>query len=554
MNNKAVIYARVSSREQEETGYSLSAQEKLLRDYAQRCNLQIVKVFSVTESASGIKQRVFFNEMMRFIESEGIAHLLCEKVDRLTRNLKEAVEANNWLDTDHERRIHFVKTSLVLHQGAKSDEKFRWDIEIVLAKKYIANLSEEVKKGQKEKISQGWLPTRPPLGYKTLGDKGHKIHVIDVDTAPFIRKMFKEYASGRHTIASITQMLADEGFRSRAGYKLVRSRIEALLKNPFYYGDLRWNNEIYKGSHEALITKELFTKVQDVMFGRNRNTGKMRTHKHLFKGMVKCKECGGAITWERQKGIVYGHCNQYRKCVKRPWYKEADFTAIIQAQLEEFRILTPRLSEWIKKALKHTHTVEIKERDSIVKTLQDRQNRLRQRQSMLYDDRLDGRIDAQFYDAKSNETARELDEVTEALRNQEKDDRRYYELGEALFELSQRAGDIFEDAVPEKQRRLLSLMCQGVYVEQGKLILHFTPEFEMLKALAVKLNSSKENEPVPSPYQIFELPKYGSGKGKASTFVPASPALLRDQGSNLEPTPYTYPNVTKRGGLYHHRF
>src|SRR3989344_5307000 len=124
MNTKAVIYARVSSREQEETGYSLPAQEKLLRDYAERQGLDIVKVFSVAESASGIKQRKVFAEMIDYLSKNKIPNLLCEKVDRLTRNLKEAVVANDWVEEDASRRIHFVKTNLIVHHKAKSDEKF----------------------------------------------------------------------------------------------------------------------------------------------------------------------------------------------------------------------------------------------------------------------------------------------------------------------------------------------------------------------------------------------------------------------------------------------
>lgn len=149
------MYCRVSSKEQEETGYSLPAQEKLLKEYAQRKGFTIVKVFSISESASGVKQRQVFHEMIKYAEKNRIPHLLCEKVDRLTRNLKDAIVVSDWLENNEERQLHFVKQNLVLHKDAKSDEKFRWDIEIILAKKYIANLSEEVKKGQKEKIAQG---------------------------------------------------------------------------------------------------------------------------------------------------------------------------------------------------------------------------------------------------------------------------------------------------------------------------------------------------------------------------------------------------------------
>src|SRR3990172_4855679 len=108
IKNKAVIYCRVSSKEQEDTGYSLPAQEKLLRDYADRknYNFNIAKIFSVAESASGAKQRKVFTEMMDYMLKNKINVLLVEKVDRLTRNLKEAVTVNDWLEEDPARSIH----------------------------------------------------------------------------------------------------------------------------------------------------------------------------------------------------------------------------------------------------------------------------------------------------------------------------------------------------------------------------------------------------------------------------------------------------------------
>src|SRR3990167_3577384 len=213
-NNKCAPYCRVSSKEQEETGYSLPSQEKLLIEYANRKGFEVAKVFSVAESASGSKQRKIFAEMMDYVGKNNIQILLCEKVDRLTRNLKEAVVANDWVEANDARRIHFVKQNLVIHKNAKSDEKFRWDIEIVLAKKFIANLSEEVKKGQAQKLAQGGLPTKPPPGYKTIGEKGHKIHIIDHETAPLIKKMFELYATGNYSVIGLEDEIYKLGLRS----------------------------------------------------------------------------------------------------------------------------------------------------------------------------------------------------------------------------------------------------------------------------------------------------------------------------------------------------
>ncbi len=150
---KAVIFCRVSSKEQEETGYSLSAQEKFLKEYADKKEFLIDKVFSISESASGKKQREIFSYMMEYVQKKDIKIIICEKVDRLSRNFKDAVLIDNWLEKDEERQVHLVKDSLILHKNSRSQEKLNWGIRIIFAKNYIDNLSEEVKKGQKEKNS-----------------------------------------------------------------------------------------------------------------------------------------------------------------------------------------------------------------------------------------------------------------------------------------------------------------------------------------------------------------------------------------------------------------
>src|ERR671927_567218 len=148
---KAIIYARVSTKEQAEEGYSLASQIKLLRDYADKNSLDVVKEFVIPESASGRQERKTFKEMMEYCKKHGFSHILCEKVDRITRNLQDAVWIDAWLQDNQERRIHFVKQNLVIPQNATSYEKFQWDIYVVLARQYSNNLSEETKKGLIEK-------------------------------------------------------------------------------------------------------------------------------------------------------------------------------------------------------------------------------------------------------------------------------------------------------------------------------------------------------------------------------------------------------------------
>jgi site-specific DNA recombinase len=516
-NNECVIYCRVSSKEQEETGYSLPSQEKLLREYAERRNhFTVFQVFSVAESASGTKQRKVFAEMMAFISKHDIKNLVVEKVDRLTRNLKEAVFANDWLDEDKERKIHFVKNNLVLHLGAKSDEKFRWDIEIVLAKKYISNLSEEVKKGQAEKLAQGWLPTTPPIGYKTIGDKGHKIHVIDSRLAPFIKRAFEMYASGNHSMESVRQTLIKEGFRTRAGNKPAKSMIEKILNEPFYYGAMKWNDVLYvEAKQEPLITKELFDKAQSVRKGNS--TPSHSKHSFQFRKMMKCGECGGTITGEIQKGIVYYHCSHYKNCTQKPYTPEKEIEEQLLGVFKFFENITPQEAEVIKSKIQANHAQEIEYKESTLKTLSARYVQLQSRLDILYNDRLDQKITPEYWDKKQLEINEEQADVQEQISRIKNVETKYFEIWLNILDLAHRAREIYEKRGPEERRQLLSHIFSNIMLKDDKVLPVLSKSVEIL--------AQRVQEKIDAGI-IFEPDKNHTLKAQKDSFESLCPSLL----------------------------
>ena len=84
--NKAVILARVSSKAQEDEGYSLDSQMKLLTSYCEEKRLVVVRTFKLAETASKDQCRKVFNELLRYLHDEQVYHLAVEKTDRLTCN------------------------------------------------------------------------------------------------------------------------------------------------------------------------------------------------------------------------------------------------------------------------------------------------------------------------------------------------------------------------------------------------------------------------------------------------------------------------------------
>ena len=522
-NTKAVIYCRVSSKEQEETGYSLPAQEKFLKEYAKNNGFIIVKVFSISESASGKYQRKIFTEMMNYVKKNNIKVIICEKTDRLTRNLKDAVLINDWLNEDERRQVHLVKDSLILNKNSRSQEKLNWNIRIVFAQNYIDNLSEEVKKGQAEKIREGQLPTKPPLGYKTIGEKGHKIHIIDEEKAPFVRKMFEYYATGEYSLNKLVQKMYDEGFRTRGGNKLVKSRLGSILSDPFYCGKIRWNNEIHKGDQEPLISKELFDKVQNIL--NSKTTPKYRKHFPLFKGLIRCSKCNGVITWYTKKGHWYGEHSKYKNCPVNPHksFRQEELEKEILPYLNKITIKNQRLAEWIKKALQESHQDEVEYHNKSLEELNHRYEQIQKRLNALYDDKLDGNITPEFYEEKFKQYTEEKEEILASIEMQSSAQTKYFELGISILELSQRAKEIYQKAEIEEKRRLLKLIFSNFYLEEGKLKINYSKPFEVL---ANAVSVTNEN---------FEPLENRINKAKSDPFGVEFHQLLRGQDSNLQP-------------------
>lgn len=199
----AVMIARVSSKRQEDEGYSLPAQKKLLKSYALDRQLNPLETFEIAESASKAVQRKIFKDAMKFIEDNKIKHLIVEKVDRHVRNLQDAVETHDWLMADEAKRVHFVKDSLVMHKNSKSQEWLNWGIRVVMAKNYIDNLREEAMKGWAEKLAQGWLPGVPPPGYTTITENSKRIHVPNLETKRLVQLAFQHYVDPDQSVTSI---------------------------------------------------------------------------------------------------------------------------------------------------------------------------------------------------------------------------------------------------------------------------------------------------------------------------------------------------------------
>ena len=192
MNNNAVLYARVSSKDQEREGFSIPAQLDLLRSYAAGRQLKIAEEFVDVETAKQAG-RGAFGQMVAYARKQpGRLVVLVEKTDRLYRNLRD------WVTIDElDAEIHLVKENVVLSPESRSHEKFMHGIKVLMAKNYVENLGEETKKGMAAKAKQGIWPSFAPPGYcNVIGADGKRTIEPDPIDGPLITRLFARFAKG----------------------------------------------------------------------------------------------------------------------------------------------------------------------------------------------------------------------------------------------------------------------------------------------------------------------------------------------------------------------
>lgn len=467
-NDNCVVLARVSSRAQEEEGYSLDAQERLAAEYIPKNSLRCLKQYRIAETASKSKERQIFNEMMKYIQKNRVKHLVVEKVDRLTRSFKDMVMIDEWLEDDGDRCVHLIKDGLVMNKYSRSQDKLNWGVKVLFAKNYTDNLREEVLKGRKEKLAAGWLPGKPPYGYKTVGEKGRKIHIPDDSKIRLVQQLFKEYLDPNQSLSSLTLYAEKIGMRTDKGRPFSRSAItENILMNPFYIGINRWQGIDYPGAQQKCIDEELFKAVQIKM---KRKTGsKYQRHNPVYRNMIQCFDCGGTITWEFQKSVWYGHCNRYRGCPKKPYVKQDEIDEQIYEHFDKLLCPSSEIVEWIIGALKVKHQNDMYDYSASIDLLRQEKDRKKRQLDILYEDRLSERISPLKYDEISKKLIEEQKTLDEDILNMASKSREQLLTGIRILEKSQQASKVYSSKSPEDKRRLLNELFTDIHLDGKEL-------------------------------------------------------------------------------------
>ncbi len=454
------LYARKSTDDEDRQVLSIEAQLTELREFAKKENLFVLKELIEAKTAKE-PGRPVFNDMLRAIEKDEAEGILAWHPDRLARNSVDGGKIIYLLDKGI---IHDLKfPTYRLDNNAQG--KFMLSIAFGQSKYYIDALSENIKRGIRQKLRKGIWPQWAPLGY--LNDRQTRTIIIDKDRAPLIKKIFELYSTGSYSLLRLRDTINSCGLTGKTKETLSVSNYQYMLKNPIYYGLIRFNGETYEGTHEPIITKKLFDKCQEVMQRR----GKPKKSEKYFalRGFMRCGECGRMITAETQKGYNYYRCTKrFTNCAQR-YVREEELAAQIKSLIQKVSLC----DDWTAKILRELE----KDKNETVQSSRPQQQNLEakikgvdDKISKLIDIYIENTISLEEYQHKKEVFINEKKDLQEKLRDFAAGGDNWFERAKNFVTLLNSAHSTSEEGNLESKKEFLEKIGSNFILKERRLI------------------------------------------------------------------------------------
>ncbi len=320
----AVIYARVSTREQARTGggeegYSIPYQRKASLAKASDMGVNVIDEYIDAGKSAKTADRPELQRLLKDIRKHHIRYVIVHKIDRLCRNRED----------DMAIRVMFAREGVELiscteHITDSAHGRFVHNIMADTAEFYRENLAEEVKKGLYGKAREGGTPFRAPLGYLNNRDIVNGVMastiILDEDRHELIRWALNEFSTGEWVVSDLTLAARERGLTNRpTGSRPVepisQNTLNNMLRNPYYMGVVAYGGAFYDGKHQALISPEIWLRIQDILAAHAHAGEKDRKHPHYLRGSIFCGGCGARLVYSRNRGR--GGIYEYFFCVKK---------------------------------------------------------------------------------------------------------------------------------------------------------------------------------------------------------------------------------------------
>ena len=298
----AVIWTRVSTKEQAENNNGLDVQKKECELYAKRNGIKILKYFGGTNESAKTEGKLYKEMIREVAKIKEVNIILVYSFDRFTRAGDEGILTKRYLKS---KGIYVVSATQATDPDTPSGE-FMENI-LFLFNQFENNMRKgKCEAGMKDCLEQGYWFSRPPLGFDSV--KKGKAHIITVNkTGELLRQAFLWSANERLSNVQIVEKLKS------LGLKIYKQKLTEIFHNPFYCGKIKHGlleDRIIDGKQEVLISEEIWNKVNGIESNIG-YTHAIETPMYPLKRHIICSECDHYLTgYEvKAKGLHYYKCN-----------------------------------------------------------------------------------------------------------------------------------------------------------------------------------------------------------------------------------------------------
>ena len=286
------------------------------------------------------------------------------------------------------------------------------------SKYYVDSLRENVTRGMRQKVRNGVWPSKAPLGYLN----NPKTRGIDIDSKKTkkVKKIFELYATGNYNLRELAEWCKRVNLKSNLGNDISIGKVHELLQNIFYIGLMKYKSEIYEATHEPLISKKLFDRVQEIMREKGKPQ-KVKKHNFDFLGLMKCP-CSAAITAEKKikpsgREYIYYRCTKKKgPCQEKHFLRQEELYEQIKSFLQKVSLS----SHDTEKVLAELDKEELQAKEQAktsVQNLKDKLLEIDMKLGRLLDVYLDEAITTQEYASRKNKLVEQKAGLQEEIQD-----------------------------------------------------------------------------------------------------------------------------------------
>lgn len=342
---KGVIYARFSSHAQKEESIEQQVQE--CREFAESQKIQIIEVYADAAVSGRTDKRNAFQRMMKDAEKKKFDCVIAYKTNRIARNMLNALQYEEKLS-----KLGIETFYAREEYGNTPAGRLALRMMMSVNQFYSENLAEDIKRGLKDNAQKGKVNGSLALGYKK-GEDGR--YAVDAEKAALVREIFRRTKDGEK-FADIASDLNARGIKTKSGGAWNKGSFHRMLTNDVYIGTYRHSGVVLENAVPAIITREEFDEMQDLLHTKRNPIGRHRDHMdYLLTGKLFCGHCESPMVGTSARSHTgdkhyYYSCKGRlaRSCKKENVKKDYIEEEVCRITKEEF--LTDEVIQWVAKA------------------------------------------------------------------------------------------------------------------------------------------------------------------------------------------------------------